>query len=345
MSPTPTPNICSAARRGDVPFQSKCGAPHQRLKTKPPRYFWPLATGLFHLPDYLLYGIICLLDYILSVKGNRAMKTTKTLGSVSAELLLRLSAAGKTIFSIADAQAITKKNYVATVALLSQLVRRRWLVRLVPGKYLMVPLEAGLEGIPMANRFVIIREVLGPHPYYISHYTAMELHQMTTQPIKTVYVTLPRQWANQIIAGVSYRFIYARPRSFWGAEAHWVTDQDQVCVSDLEKTLLDCAVRPELCGGLAELAKGLWLRKDDLNERRLADYTQRLNHKSAAKRLGFLLETYGLGHPETITALQSSVNLRYTLLDPTLPDVGPYRARWRLRINLDPEELKTIIWS
>jgi len=273
------------------------------------------------------------------------MHNAKTLGPDSAELLLRLSADGKTIFSTADAQVITNKSYDATAKLLSQMVRRRWLVRLVPGNYLIVPLEAGLESIPMANRYVIAREVLGSLPYYISHYSAMELHQMTTQPVNTVYVTVPRRRVSRTIAGMQYRFIYATRRSFWGWETIWATAEEEVRVSDLEKTLLDGVVRPELCGGLGELAKGLWLRKHDLNDGRLVDYVQRLGHKAAAKRLGFLLETYDLSGPESISALQSLVGRGYDPLDPTLPDHGPYRARWRLRINLDPEELKTTVWT
>ena len=109
--------------------------------------------------------------------------------------------------------------------------------------------------------------------------------------------------------------------------------------------MLDCAVRPEMCGGIGELAKGLWLRKDDLNDSRLVEYVQRLDHKAATRRIGFLLETYGLGGPETIATLRSLVNQGYDLLDPTLPHDGPYRARWRLRVNLDPEELKTTVWT
>ena len=197
----------------------------------------------------------------------------------------------------------------------------------------------------MADRYVIAREALGPLPYYLSHYSAMELHQMTSQPINTVYVTVPRQRTDRAIAGVEYRFVYAGRRSFWGWETVWATGQDQVWVSDLEKTLLDCAVRPELCGGLADLSKGLWLRKDDLDEDRLVAYVRRLDHKAAAKRIGFLMETHGLGRPETIAALQSFINRRYALLDPTLPNEGAYRARWRLRINLDPEELKATVWT
>jgi predicted transcriptional regulator of viral defense system len=33
------------------------------------------------------------------------------------------------------------------------------------------------------------------------------------------------------------------------------------------------------------------------------------------------------------------------MLDPTLPDVGPYRTRRRLRINLDPDEPKARVWT
>jgi predicted transcriptional regulator of viral defense system len=93
-----------------------------------------------------------------------------------------------------------------------------------------------------------------------------------------------------------------------------------VQVSDLEKTLVDGAAQPHLCGGIAELAKGLWLRKDDLDESRLVIYLKRMNHKAAAKCLGFLLEIYSLGRPETTLALQSFINQRYAFLDPTLPD-------------------------
>lgn len=196
----------------------------------------------------------------------------------------------------------------------------------------------------MADRFVIAREVLAPLPYYVSHYSALELQQMTTQPVIRVYVTVPRQRTSRTIAGMEYRFVYANQRAFWGWEAMWVTDQEQVLVSDLEKTVLDCATRPDLCGGLSELAKGIWLRKDDLNEGQLVEYARRLDHKAAAKRVGFLMETYGLAL-ESTDALQSLVNQRYSLLDPTLPDEGPYRARWRLRINMDPEELTSIVWT
>lgn len=279
------------------------------------------------------------------MQGNAPAEDKKTLGPAAAEILLRLSEQGKPIFSVEDAQAIYNKSRKLTSNLLGKLVRKGWLVRLMAGKYLIVPLEAGLEAIPMADRYVIAREVLGSCPYYISHYSAMQLHQMTTQPVNTAYVTVPRQRDSRVIAGLEYRFVYASQRFFWGWEMMWVTPQEQVRVSDLEKTVFDCAVRPQLCGGLGELGKGLWLARDDLDENRLVEYLERLNHKAAAKRVGFLLETYGLGQPDTIHALHSSISRGYDLLDPTLPDEGPHRPRWRVRVNLKPEELKTSIWT
>ena len=273
------------------------------------------------------------------------MENEKTLGPTSAEVLLRLSEQGKTIFALRDAQAITRESYNATKFLLGELVRKRWLVRLVPGRYLIVPLEAGLEGIPMADRYVIAREVMGSAPYYVSYYSAMELHEMTTQPVNTVFLTVRRQRKSRTIAGVEYRFVYAGARSFWGWENVWATPQEQVRVSDLEKTLLDGAVRPDLCGGIGELGRGLWLRRDDLDEERLLEYAKRLEHKAASRRLGFLLETYDLGGLEILRTLQAYGKGGYDPLDPTLPDEGPHDSEWRLRINLDPEELRASVWT
>jgi predicted transcriptional regulator of viral defense system len=279
------------------------------------------------------------------MQGNIRTENSKTLGRAAAEILLRLSEQGKPIFSVEDAQAIYNKSRKVTSNLLGKLVRKGWLVRLMRGKYLVVPLEAGLDAIPMADRYVIAREMLGSTEYYISHYIAMEVHQMPTQPVNTVYVTVSRQRHGRVIAGTQYYFVYASSKSFWGWENIWATPQEQVRVSDLEKTLLDGAVRPELCGGVGDMAKGLWLRKDELDEDRLLQYAKRLDHKAAARRVGFLLTTYGLGRPETLATLQGFGIAGYDLLDPTLPDDGPHDRRWRLRINLDAEELRGSVWT
>jgi predicted transcriptional regulator of viral defense system len=267
------------------------------------------------------------------------------LGPESGDLLVRLSAQGKNIFSAADARAITMDSDQATGMLLRWMIDKGWLVRLARDKYLILPLKGVLDGIPIADRYVIAREIMGSAAYYISHYSAMELHQMTTQPVNTVFVTVCSRRRSRTIVGIEYRFVYANPRSFWGWEEMWATPQEQVQVSDLEKTLLDCAASPHLCGGIGELARGLWLRRDDVDEARLVEYAKRLGHKAASRRMGFLLETYELGRPATVSILRNSGKAGYDPLDPTLPDEGPHDADWRLRINLDPEELRASVWT
>ena len=268
---------------------------------------------------------------------------TKTLGSTSAHLLTALADQNQTIFSVADAQQILNRSYEATIQTLGRLVRAGWLVRLTAGRYVVVPLSSGSEAAPQANRYVIARELLDETPYYISHDSAMDIHNMLTRPVTSVTVTTPRRLNNRDIVGVPYRFVYAPETALWGIEPVWITPYEQVTASDLEKTILDGLARSDLCAGISQVATGLWLRQADFDWDKLADYARRLGRHAVAQRLGYLLELYELGTPTLIESLQSLVGSGYTRLDPLLPADGPYLARWRLRLNLEAETLKTII--
>jgi predicted transcriptional regulator of viral defense system len=269
------------------------------------------------------------------------VNTQKTLGSLGSELLLQLSTQGQTIFSTRDAQAIV--GTASAGPLLSSLVRKGWLVRLVRGKYLIVPLEASLDAVPVVNRYVIAREVLDSVPHYVSHHSALTLHGLLAEARDEVCITVARRRRSRAIAGVAYHFVYASAPYFWGDTALEVADGERVRVSDVEKTLLDCVVRPELCGGIATVGRALWTCRARLDQARLVAYVERLEHHTAAKRLGLLLETLDVGASETLAALQALVNAHYSRLDPTLPNEGTYLARWRLRVNVDMAALKVAL--
>jgi predicted transcriptional regulator of viral defense system len=268
---------------------------------------------------------------------------SKTLGSTSARLLTALAEEDRTIFSIADAQEILGGSYDAALQTLRRLTRAGWLVRLAAGRYAIVPLSSGGEATPQINRYVVARELLGETLYYISHESAMDIHNMLTRPVTTVTVTTPRRLAAREILGVPYRFVYASPSAMWGNEAIWVTPYEQVTVSDLEKTILDGLARPDLCAGVGQVATGLWMRQDDFDWDRLARYARKLGRRAVAQRLGYLLELYELGTPSPIESLREMVGASYARLDPLLPDGGSYLARWRLRLNLESETLQAIV--
>ena len=267
---------------------------------------------------------------------------TKTLGAESASLITKLASEGRSIFSIADAQELSGKSYSTVLKDLRRLVDAGWVVKLSSGIYALVPLSAGSEAIPEANRYMIARELIKPASYYLSHDSAFELHNMLTRPVTTVTVASPRRLGNRTVLKVPYRFIYVPKEKIWGISSIWVTPSEQVQISDMERTILDGLARPELCSGVSEVATGLWIRKDDLDWKKMILYVQKMGSLVVAKRLGYLLELYGLGLSH-ISQLREMIGESYALLDPMLPAGGPYLARWRLQINVDTKTLEGIV--
>ena len=272
-------------------------------------------------------------------KDDFMRKYSKALGEVEARLLASLASQNKLIFTVKDAQAVTSSPLPAVHSLVSGLVKKKWLIRLVQGKYLIVPLEAGEQGEHTEDWFVIAKNLIEPKPYYISYYSALDMHEMLTQPALTVYISTPVRRIPKKILGATFQFIYTKPEDLWGIKDIWATSSQQVKVSDLERTIIDCLDRPDLCGGISEVAKGIWTKRNEIDYSKLASYTKKLGRKSVIKRLGFILETYSIGNQETLSALMKDITSSYTLLDPSLPASGRYKRSWRIRANIGPEEL------
>ena len=114
-------------------------------------------------------------------------------------------------------------------------------------------------------------------------------------------------------------------------------------MSDIERTVIDGLRHPEYCGGLTEVAKGLWIQREKVQIPRLVDYALRLDVGAVIRRLGFLLEIYEIGTVEAVKALQRRLTSTYVALDPVLPVEGKYLRRWRLRLNVSPEELRAVV--
>jgi predicted transcriptional regulator of viral defense system len=267
---------------------------------------------------------------------------SKTLGTENSHLFTTLAGQGRIVFSIDDAQQVTGKSYPATQQALLRLTKAGWLVKLGAGKYAIVPPSAGEEAMPEANRLVIARELIGDAPYYISHDSALEVHNMLTRPVTRVIISTPRRLQARTVLKVPYRFVTVKSEDMWGYSPVWVSSGEQVQVSDPERTILDGLARPDLCAGVSEVVTGLLIRKDDLDWEKLADYARRLESQAVAKRLGYLLEFYNLGTSQDLAVLQELVGLSYALLDPLLPADGRFLARWRLQLNIGPEILKGI---
>jgi predicted transcriptional regulator of viral defense system len=64
---------------------------------------------------------------------------------------------------------------------------------------------------------------------------------------------------------------------------------------------------------------------------------------AVVRRLGFLLELYDVGGPARLDRLRDTLTATYARLDPLLPAEGRHLRRWRLRLNLAPDELRAVI--
>jgi len=273
------------------------------------------------------------------MKDDFMKEYIKSLGDIEARLLSSLAAQDKAVFTVSEAQETAGVSDYAIRLILSGLVKKKWLIRLTKGKYLIVPLEAGAKGEHTENWFVIAKNLIEPKPYYISHYSALDIHEMVTQPVMTVYISTPIRRIPKNILGATFRFIYTRPEDLWGIEDVWVTQSQKVKTSDIERTIVDCLDRPDLCGGVSEAAKGIWTKRNEIDYSRLVSYAKKLGRKSVIKRLGFILDTYSLGNQEMLSALKQEITSSYTLLDPSLPASGRFKSSWKVRANVEPEEL------
>lgn len=272
------------------------------------------------------------------------MKSTplKTLGPQAAKLVMALHERGRIVFRLEDVRKITGLSEASARSFARKLVDRGVAARLKAGLYVLVPFELGKERRYAGNPLVVAREIMHGDDYYLSHATAMEIHGMTTQPQLVVMVSTPRARRSQTAQGVEYRFIRCQRKHLFGLTEHWATKQDKVRVSDLERTIIDGLKQPEHCGGLTEVVKGLWMRRGDVKTDRLVQYARRIGVGAVVRRLGFLLETCGMAPPE-LDRLRAGLTATYVRLDPVLPAEGKHLRRWRLQLNVDPEELRAVV--
>ncbi len=165
---------------------------------------------------------------------------------------------------------------------------------------------------------------------------------MVTQPQFVVFWSSPKRIRGRTIHGTEYRFVLIKPANLFGITRHWITKQESVEVSDLERTVLDGLRHPQYCGGITDVAKGLWMRREDISIPQLVDYCLRLNVGAVTRRLGYLLEIYKLGAPAEFGRLRATLTSSYVPLDSTLPREGTFDSRWRIQANIAEEELRAV---
>jgi predicted transcriptional regulator of viral defense system len=258
-------------------------------------------------------------------------------------LLLRaLYDRSQTTFTLADVEEITGLRSALASSLLHKAAKRGIVSRLKRGVFILVPPELGSTATYAGDSYLVARRLVGDAPSFISHASAMEIHRMVTQPQFVVFTSSMKRIPNRTQSGTEFRFVLIKPNHFFGTTKHWVTKQESVDISDMERTVIDGLRQPEYCGGVTEVAKGLWMRRADVQPAKLVDYALRLRVGAVTRRLGYLLELYAIAPESELARLRQSLTPSYVPLDPILPREGRHLARWRLQLNISSEELEGV---
>src|SRR5208337_5492320 len=157
-----------------------------------------------------------------------------------------------------------------------------------------------------------------------------------------VFASSSKRILSRKLHGTEFRFVFIKSDQYFGVVKHWATKQETIDISDLERTIIDGLRQPEYCGGVTEVAKGLWMRQRDMQVTKLVDYALRLHVGAVTRRLGYLLELYKIAPEQELARLRQTLTSTYQPLDPILPREGPHVARWRLQVNISPEELEGV---
>lgn len=258
--------------------------------------------------------------------------TRSPLGRIEARFLARIG--NHPTFNIAGARRILgHKESDPTRQFLERLQTKGWVRRIRRGRFAVIPLSSGEDRTPQLHEFIIAMELVDPAA--ISYWSALNHHGMTEQLPRTVFVVTnhPVRRPPGEVLGMSYKIISLRPEKFFGIQKDWI-GEIPFFVTDREKTIVDGLDLPQYVGGVGEVAKALSTSWTQLDESMLRKYAGKIGNSAVAKRLGFLMETIGLGD---IEKFRKAVTLSsgFSPLDPTLPHHGKYSRRWGLLVNME----------
>ena len=116
------------------------------------------------------------------MKNNQKLKT---LGPHLAFLVAELYERQKTIFSTRDVESISGLTPNSARGLVNRLVGKGVATRLKPGLFILVPAELGHARDYLGDPYVVASEIVGGAQYFISHSSAMDIHQNTEPEVFT----------------------------------------------------------------------------------------------------------------------------------------------------------------
>ncbi len=270
----------------------------------------------------------------------------KYISTQSNELLSFFNEQNRNCFDNSLAYQALPNSKASTVReLLSDMTKRGLLMRLKDGVYYIIPYEQNAASF-MPDWHLVAEPLVNDSEHYIGYYSALQIHNLIVQPSLKEQIVVSKQIRpSEIkIKEVPFQFIYHNEKHFFGSKKVWIDHFHQVLCSDLEKTLIDCLFKPDYAGGIVEVARAIYISKDQIKTDTLLEYVKNFDSQAVIKRLGFLLEILGI-NTHVIEELQKLKTSSYVVLDTELPKTGRRISRWSIQQNLDTETIQSAIYT
>ena len=242
-------------------------------------------------------------------------------------------------------QALPNSKDSAIRELLSDMTRRGLLMRVKRGLYYVIPYEQNPESF-IPEWHLLAEHLVQDANYYIGYYSALQIHNLITQPSLKEQIVVSKQIRPSTIRvkEVPFQFIYHNEKHFFGTKNIWIDNFNKVTCSDLEKTIIDCLFKPDYAGGIVEIARAIYLSKDKIRFDVLLSYVMKFDSQAVLKRLGFLLDTLKIKNNIT-NNLQKLKTISIVLLDTELPKNGKVLTKWSIQQNIEIETIKDAIYT
>lgn len=253
-------------------------------------------------------------------------------------------------FNIQDVRKIIPEKRPEQLSrILRGMVEKEMLFRISRNSYHIIPLNEDPETYtPDAHHMA--KYLMRDEAYYIGYASAMKLHGLMpySEPgqshhVEYVVTSKQKKPAIRDIKGTTYKFIRHSDTRFFAFTSMWINSLEKVMVSDLEKTIVDIAAKPQFCGGVTGLGKALIKVNRRVDYEKLFFYFARNANITAKKRFLYLGDLLGFEWTPYHEKMMEELGSGISLLDPSAPMQGKNRYKFGLKINVDPILIKNSI--
>ncbi len=258
--------------------------------------------------------------------------------AVVANFIDKLQSLGRYSFSKEEALRELALSPLALIRSLQRLAKKKMVVLVRRGFYVIVPPEYRASGILPPEWFIHDLMQALNKPYYVGVLSAAALHGAAHEQPQAFHVVTTSPQRDIRVAGVHLTF-FSKSRMQQTPTHQIKTPTGFITTSTPAATSLDCVRFAARVGGLDRVLTVLIELAEVMTTEDLLNAAAKEKDIAYTQRLGFLLEK--AQRDSLADALASWIASRrplYTPLDPTAPRTGhPYNARWHVIDNAHVE--------